>query len=222
LAICGRRPDVARELIADDPVFFVLEVPNRPVHLLGTTTNLDGRWTTQQIRNLVMGLDDRVPPFRFLVRDRASQFTVSFDAVLTDVGIQVVRIPPRWPQANCFAERFIRTLRAELSDRMLIVNQRHLRAVLIEYARHYNGRRPHRARDLHPPRISTINASHVDRSWVGWSTSTTGRVKPLLSAGGRLSESHRLPTGTPGSSDCATTRRCCRDRLTDGNRGDFV
>jgi hypothetical protein len=91
LAICGRRPDVARELIADDPVFFVLEVPNRPVHLLGTTTNLDGRWTTQQIRNLVMGLDDRVPPFRFLVRDRASQFTVSFDAVLTDVGIQVVR-----------------------------------------------------------------------------------------------------------------------------------
>jgi putative transposase len=133
---------VARELIADDPVFFVLEVPNRPVHLLGTTTNLDGRWTTQQIRNLVMGLDDRVPPFRFLVRDRASQFTVSFDAVLADVGIQVVHIPPRWPQANCFAERFIRTLRAELSDRMLIVNQRHLRAVLTEYARHYNGDDP--------------------------------------------------------------------------------
>ena len=133
-------------------VFFVLEVPNRSVHLLGMTTNPDGRWTTQQIRNLVMDLDDHLTQFRFLVRDRAGQFTVSFDAVLADVGIQVVRIPPRCPRANCFAERFVRTLRAELSDRMLIVNQRHLRAVLTEYVRHYNGRRPHRARDLHPPR----------------------------------------------------------------------
>jgi transposase InsO family protein len=133
-------------------VFFVLEVPNRSVHLLGTTTNPDARWTTQQAHNLVMDLDDRVTQYRFLVRDRASQFTASFDTVLADVGIQIVRIPPRCPRANCFAERFIRTLRAELSNRMLIVNQRHLRAVLTEYVRHYNGRRPHRARDLRPPR----------------------------------------------------------------------
>jgi len=132
-------------------VFFVLVVPSRSVHLLGTTTNPDGRWTTQQIRNLVMELGDRITQFRFLVRDRASQFTASFDAVLADVGIQVVRIPPRCPRVNCFAERFIRTLRAEVTDRMLIVNQRHLHAVLTEYVRHYNGRRPHRARDLHPP-----------------------------------------------------------------------
>jgi putative transposase len=122
------------------------------VHLLGTTTNPDGRWTTQQIRRLVMDLDDRVTQFRFLVRDRASQFTASFDAVLADVGIQVVRIPSRCPRANCFAERFIRTLRAELSDRILIVNQRHLRAGFTEYVRHYNDRRPHRARNLHPQR----------------------------------------------------------------------
>ena len=132
------------------------------MHLLGTTTNPDGRWTTQQIRNLVMDLDDRVTQFRFLVRDRASQFTASFDAVLADVGIQVVQIPPRGPRANCFAERFIRTLRAELSDRMLIVNQRHLRAVLTEYVRHYNGRRPHRARDLRPlrPTYPAPNLNH--------------------------------------------------------------
>nr|AHE14828.1 putative integrase [uncultured bacterium] len=74
-------------------VFFVLEVPNRSVHLLGTTTNPDGRWTTQQIRNLVMDLGERATQFRFLVRDRAGQFTASFDAVLADVDIQVVRIP---------------------------------------------------------------------------------------------------------------------------------
>jgi putative transposase len=132
-------------------VLFVLEVGNRSVHLLGVTTNPDGRWTTQQVRNLVMDLGDRVTEFRFLVRDRASQFAASFDAVLADVGIRVVRIPPRCPQANCFAERFVRTVRAELTDRVLIFSQRHLRMVLAEYVRHYNGRRPHRARELRPP-----------------------------------------------------------------------
>ena len=132
-------------------VFFVLEVASRSVHLLGTTTNPDGKWTTQQVRNLVMDLGERVTQFRFLVRDRAGQFTASFDAVLADVGIQVVRIPPRCPRANCFAERFVRTIRAELTDRMLIFSQRHLRVVVAEYVRHYNGQRPHRARDLRPP-----------------------------------------------------------------------
>ena len=81
-------------------VFFVLEVPSRSVHLLDTTTHPDGRWTTQQIRNLVMDLGDHLTQFRFLVRDRASQFTASFDAVLADVGIHMVRIPPRCPQAG--------------------------------------------------------------------------------------------------------------------------
>jgi putative transposase len=132
-------------------VFFVLEVGNRSGHLLGTTTNPDGRWTTQQIRNLVMDLGDRATEFRFLVRDRAGQFTASFDAVLAYVGIRVVRVPPRYPRANCFAEKFVRTLRAELTDRILIFSQRHLRVVHAEYIRHYNGRRPYRARDLRPP-----------------------------------------------------------------------
>jgi transposase InsO family protein len=132
-------------------VFFILEVATRSVHLLGRTTNPDGTWTTQQIRNLIMDLGDRVTQFRFLIRDRAGQFTASFDAVLADVGIRVVRIPPRCPRANCFAERFVRTLRTELTDRTLIFSQRHSRVVLTEYVRHYNGRRPHRARELRPP-----------------------------------------------------------------------
>ena len=132
-------------------MFFVLEVATRSVHLLGTTPNPDGRGTTPQLRNLVMDLGDHLTQFRFLIRDRAGQFTASFDAVLADVGIQVVRIPPRCPRANCFAQRFLRTLRAELTDHMLIFNQQHLRRVLAEYIRHDNGRRPHRSRDLRSP-----------------------------------------------------------------------
>jgi len=145
-------------------VFFVLEVAHRSVHLLGTTRDPDGRWTTQQVRNLVMDLGDRATQFRFLVRDGAGQFTASCDALLADVGIQVVRIPAQCPRANCFAERFVRTLRAELTDRIVIVSQRHLRAVLAEYVCHDNGRRPHRARDLHPPQPTPPSQT----SQAGW------------------------------------------------------
>jgi transposase InsO family protein len=99
-----------------------------------------------------MDLGERVARFRFLVRDRAGQFTASFDAVLADAGVEVVKIPPRCPRANCFAERLVLTIRTELTDRMLIFGERHLRRVLAEYAAHYNTRRPHRALRLRPPR----------------------------------------------------------------------
>jgi hypothetical protein len=133
-------------------VLFALEVGNRYVHILGLTRHPDGPWATQQARNLMMEMGERVGEFRFLVRDRAGQFNASFDAVLAGAGIQVVRIPPRCPRANCFAERFVLTARTELTDRMLIFGERHLRTVLASYVRHYNGRRPHRARELRPPR----------------------------------------------------------------------
>jgi putative transposase len=101
-----------------------------------------------------MDLGERAAAFRFLVRDRAGQFTASFDAALAGVGIEAVKIPPRSPRANASAERFVLTARTEVTDRMLIVGERHLRSVLAEYARHYNGRRPHRSRALRPPRPS--------------------------------------------------------------------
>src|SRR5438445_13801956 len=100
----------------------------------------------------MMDLGDRAADFRFLVRDRAGQFTASFDAVLASTGIEAVKIPPRSPRANAYAERFVLTARTEVTDRLLIFSQRHLRLVLAQHEAHYNGRRPHRSRQLRPPR----------------------------------------------------------------------
>ena len=137
---------------------FVMEAGSRYVHILGVTANPDGPCTAQQIRNLVMDLGDRAAGFRSLVRDRAGQFTEAFDAVLADAGIEAVKIPPRSPCANADAERFVLTARTEVTDRMLIFGERHLRRVLADYAAHYNGRRPHRSRQLQPPRPNHLVA----------------------------------------------------------------
>ena len=161
-------------------VFFVLEVRNRHVHILGTTSHPTGAWTTQQARNLLMDLDDRTTKFRFLVRDRAGQFTASFDAVLAGAGIDTVKIPPRCPRANCLAERFVLTVRTELTDRILIFDERHLRTVLAAYGAHYNHRRPHRARQLQPPRPD-LPAPDLDRRRI--------RRRPVL--GGLINEYER-------------------------------
>ena len=113
-------------------VFFVMEVGTR--HVLGVTAHPDGAWTMQQARNLLMDLGERAARLRFLVRDR--QFTGAFDAVLAAAGIEVVKIPPRSPRAKAYAERWVRTVRAEVTDR--ITGPRHLRTVLDEYVAHYN------------------------------------------------------------------------------------
>jgi len=146
---------------------FVMEVGSRYVHILGVTANPDGLWTVQQVRNLLMDLGDRAAGFRFLVRDRAGQFTTAFDAVLADAGIEAVKIPPRSPRANCYAERFVLTARTEVTDRMLIFGERHLRTILARYQAHYNGRRPHRSRQLHPPRpdhpVADLSQKRIQR-----------------------------------------------------------
>jgi putative transposase len=171
---------------------FVMEVGSRYVHILGVTANPDGRWTTQQIRNLLMDLGERATDFRFLVRDRAGQFTASFDAVLASAGIQAVKIPPRSPRANAYAERFVLIIRTEVTDRMMIFGQRHLRTILAQYAAHYNRRRPHRSSQLHPPRpdhpVADLNHRRIKRRTARQAHQRirASRVEAQVKTGGRI------------------------------------
>jgi transposase InsO family protein len=132
-------------------VLFVVEVERRRVHLVGVTAHPTGAWVAQAARNVLMDLDDHARRFRFLIRDRDAKFTAAFDAVFGTAGIETIKIPPRAPQTNAYAERWVRTLRSECLDWTLIWYRGHLQRVLIGYLEHYNRGRPHRGIGLEVP-----------------------------------------------------------------------
>jgi putative transposase len=141
-------------------VLFFIELATRTVHLAGVTANPTGMWATQQARNLLLVLDERGRRVRFLIRDRDAKFCRGFDDAFRAEGAEVLVTPVRTPNANAHAERWIRTIRAECLDWLLIVGRGHLEQILRIYVEHYNRHRPHRALGLEPPSPAT-GLTHV-------------------------------------------------------------
>jgi putative transposase len=132
-------------------VLAVIEHATRRIRILGVTLHPTGEWTTQQARNLIMDLGGQAERMKFMIRDRGSNFTAAFDAVLADAEILTVLCNVRTPRMNAIAERWIGGCRRELLDRTLIWNQDHLRRILREYEIHHNQHRPHRSLDAAAP-----------------------------------------------------------------------
>ncbi|MFI0469648.1 transposase [Saccharopolyspora sp. 5N102] len=128
-----------------------LEHSTRRLHIAGVTAHPTRQWTVQQARNLAVNSGTRVESLCFLLRDRDDKYSPSFDTVLEADDIEVIKSAPQAPRMNAHCERIIRTLRDEILDQILILNETHARKVLAEYQRHYNEHRPHGARNQLPP-----------------------------------------------------------------------
>jgi putative transposase len=131
-------------------VLFFISLATRRIEYVACSSSPNGRWVVQQARNLAMQVEG-AQPFRFLIHDRDTKFSRAFDEVFRSEGIKVIRTPVQAPNANALAERWVRTVRADCLDRILILGHRHLEHVLRVYRRHYNEHRPHRALELLPP-----------------------------------------------------------------------
>lgn len=161
-------------------VFFFIDHGTRRVRITGVTRNPDGSWTAQQARNTAM--DGHLEGVSFLIRDRDSKFTRSFDGVFASEGARVIKTPVRSPTANAIAERFVKTVRTELLDQVLVTGKRHLSRLLDDYQAHYNSHRPHRGIDLHAPETIGTQVALVPIQQIR-------RTKAL---GGLISEYHRV------------------------------
>ena len=149
-------------------VLFFIELDTRRVHLAGYTEHPTSNWVTQQARQLCWTFEDTVPVFRYLLHDRDAKFTSAFDRVFAVQNIKVIHTPIRAPNANAYAERWVRTVRQECLDHLIIVNERHLNSVLREYVDYYNSRRPHQGLRQSSPAgsFASINIGKVHRGEV--------------------------------------------------------
>ena len=139
----------------------------RVVRIVRVTAKPVAERVTQQARNLSMELTDQAMALKFLIHDRDTKFTASFDAVFAAEGIETIKSPVRAPRANAICERVIGTLRRECLDRMLILGRRHLETVLAEYVEHYNSHRPHRSlgqRSPSAPDTTPLVTGDIDRA----------------------------------------------------------
>ncbi|MYU17902.1 transposase [Streptomyces sp. SID8361] len=146
---------------------FVMEVHTRTVHILGVTAHPTAAWATQQARQLLWHLGEHAAGFTHLVRDRDAKFTAAFDAVFASEGITVAKAPPRSPNCNPHAERFIRSVREECANRLLIYDRGHAQRILHDYAHHFNEHRPHQGRQqlapLDDPKVLLLPAARIKR-----------------------------------------------------------
>jgi hypothetical protein len=160
--------------------FFFIELGTRRVYLAGITEHPNGHWVTQQARNTVWLLEARDTDFIGLIRDNDSKYTDAFDTVFEAEDINIICTPYRAPNANAFAERFVRTVREEILDKVLIINQAHLRRVLIEFLDYYNRCRPHQGLDQQSP---------IERP----KTLTEGLIRKRQVLGGIINDYFRVP-----------------------------
>jgi transposase len=163
-------------------VLFFIELGTRQVHIAGITTKPNEIWISQQARQLVWELSDREKPLRFLIHDNDRKFSKAFDAVFESEGFHVIHTPFRAPNANAYAERWVRTIREECIDHILIINTNHLRRVLVEFSDYYNASRPHQGIDQQTPIPSPA--------------STIGTIRRRKILGGIINDYYRSPSLT--------------------------
>jgi putative transposase len=160
-------------------VFFFIELGSRQVHFAGCTAHPNGAWVTQQGRQLVWRLEEQERPIRFLIHDNDRKFTSAFDSVFVSEQITVIHTPYCAPNANAHAERWVRTVREECLDKIIILNEVHLRRVMREYIEYYNTARPHQGIKQQLPVPKTV-------------VNTSGSIWCENVLGGLLHDYHRV------------------------------
>jgi transposase InsO family protein len=154
-------------------VLFFIEPSTRRVHMAGVSAHPRSAWVTQQARNLA--IEGGLAEIRFLIRDRDAKFAGPFDEVFRCEGVRVICTPIRSPHANAFAERFVKTVRRECLDHLLIFGERHLQWTLREYLRPYNEERPHRALSLETPEPGARGVQILDHAATSYSWTSPPR-----------------------------------------------